>query len=191
MIHAKISRSACSLAGRLGATRRSKAGGTFFVSAMPVTASLPPPDAFSVVARRNASLAPRQRWTVYGALAAGSVALALGFVAGGVWPVLPYSVLELSALALAFAWIERCANDHDRLTVDGDRVIVEQRRGGRASRHELPRHWLRVEVDEEGWTHEPRLVLRNGREAVRFGDAVTAAERLALARTIRGMLAAR
>lgn len=156
---------------------------------MPVTASLPPPDAFSVVARRTLSLAPRQRWTLYGALAAGSVAMALGFVAGGVWPVLPYSALELGGLALAFAWIERRAGDVDRLTLDGDRVIVEQRRAGRASRRELPRHWLRVEIDEEGWTREPRLVLRHGREAVRFGDAVPAGERAALARKIRGMLA--
>lgn len=157
---------------------------------MSVTASLPTPDAHSVVARRTVSLAPRQRWTVYGALAAGSVAMAIGFLAGGVWPVLPYSALELSGLALAFAWIERRVDDCDRLTLDGDRVIVECRRGGRASRRELPRHWLRLEIDREGWAQEPRLVLRNGREAVRFGDAVPAGERMALARRIRGMLAA-
>jgi uncharacterized membrane protein len=90
----------------------------------------PPPDAASVVARRNLSLAPRQRWTVYGALAAGSLAMAIGFVAAGVWPVLPYSILELAALAAAFAWIERRSNDSDSLTLDGDRVVVEQRRAG-------------------------------------------------------------
>ena len=158
---------------------------------MSVTVSLPPPDAATVVARRNTSLAPRQRWTLYGALAAGSLAMALGFVAAGVWPVLPYSILELSGLAFAFAWIERRANDSDSLTLEGDRVVVEQRRAGRATRRELSRHWLRVEIDEEGYAHEPRLVLTNGRDAVRFGDAVPAGERLALARTIRGMLAAR
>jgi uncharacterized membrane protein len=158
---------------------------------MSVTASLPTPDAFTVVARRHASLAPRQRWTVFGALASGSLAMAIGLAAAGVWPALPYSALELAALAAAFAWIERRAGDVDRLTLEGDRAVVELRRGGRATRRELPRHWLRVEVDEERWSHEPRLVLRSGREAVRFGDAVPAGERLALARTIRGMLAAR
>jgi uncharacterized membrane protein len=155
---------------------------------MSVTLSLPPADA-AVVARRTTSLGPRQRWTVYGALAAGSFAMALGFVAGGVWPVLPYSVLELAALAAAFAWIERRANDQDRLTLVGDRAIVEQERAGRATRRELPRHWLRVEIDREGLSHEPRLVLKSGRDAVRFGDAVPAGERLALARAIRGLLA--
>jgi hypothetical protein len=34
-------------------------------------------------------------------------------------------------------------------------------------------------------------VLKSGRDAVRFGDALPASERLALARTIRGVLAAR
>ena len=158
---------------------------------MSVTVSLPPPDAACVVARRNVSLAPRQRWTVYGALAAGSLAMAIGFVAAGVWPALPYSILELAALAAAFVWIERRSNDSDSLTLAGDRVIVEQRRAGRATRSELSRHWLRLEVDEERWTHEPRLVLKSGRDAVRFGDALPASERLALARTIRGVLAAR
>ena len=157
---------------------------------MSVTASLQPLDAATVVARRNISLAPRQRWTVYGALAAGSLAMALGFVAAGVWPVLPYSLLELAALAGAFAWIERRAGDLDRLSLEGDRVVVETRRAGRETRHELPRHWTRLEVDEEGFAAAPRLVLKCGREAVRFGDAVPASERRALARTIRGMLAA-
>jgi len=158
---------------------------------MSVTVSLPPPDAALVVARRNTSLAPRQRWTVYGALAAGSLAMAIGFVAAGVWPVLPCSIVELAALAAAFTWIERRANDSDSMTVDGDRVVIERRRAGRATRAELSRHWLRVELDEERWTHEPRLVLKSGRDAVRFGDALPASERLALARTIRGVLAAR
>ena len=66
---------------------------------MPVTDRLPQTDAkHSVVARRSGSLAPRQRWNVYGAFAAGSLALAFSFAAGGVWPVLPFSVLGASAV---------------------------------------------------------------------------------------------
>ena len=156
---------------------------------MSVTASHPTPDAFTVVAARNSSLAPAQRWRIYGALAAGSLAMALGFVAAGVWPVLPYSILELGALAAAFAWIERHVGDMDRLTLQGDRVVVESRRGRHETRSVLARHWLRVEVAEEGFAHEPRLVLKGGGEAVRFGDAVAAGARLALARTLGAALA--
>lgn len=159
---------------------------------MPVTVSLPPSDtAFRVVACRHNSLASRERWTIFGAFAAGSLALALVLAAGGVWPVLPYSVLELACLAVAFALIERRAGDVDRLTLDGDRVVVEQTRHGRACRREFNRQWLRVEVDAQGWAREPRIVLRCGREAVRFGDTLAACERPGLARTIRGALRAR
>ena len=159
---------------------------------MPLTDSLLTTDEQAcVVARRQDSLAPRQRWTVYGAFAAGSLALAFTLAAGGVWPVLPFSVLELACLAAAFAWLERRARDVDRLTLVGDRVVVEVERGGRATRREFNRQWLRVEVDRERWTREPRLVLGSGRDAVRFGEAVPASERLALARTIRGLLGAR
>ena len=79
----------------------------------------------------------------------------------------------------------------DRLTLVGDRVVVEQERGGRAIRREFNRQWVRVEVDRERWTREPRLVLRSGRDALRFGETVPASERMALARRIRGMLGAR
>lgn len=159
---------------------------------MPVTDRLPTTDAPpGVVARRRESLAPRQRWTVYGAFAAGSLALAFTLAGGGVWPVLPFSVLELACLAAAFAWLERRARDVDRLTLVGDRVCVEVERGGRTTRREFNRQWVRVEVDRERWTREPRLVLGSGRDAVRFGEAVPASERLALARTIRGLLGAR
>jgi uncharacterized membrane protein len=187
MIHAKISRSADP--ARIGALA-GPFGDRVLLPAMSVTVSLPRSPAPCVVARRNISLAPRQRWTVYGALAAGSLALALSFAAGGVWPVLPFSVLELACLALAFLWVERRSRDVDRLTLDGDRVVVERERAGRTDRHEFARHWLRVELGEEGWAHEPRLWLRSGRDALAFGDAVPAGEREALARAIRGMLAA-
>jgi uncharacterized membrane protein len=65
--------------------------------------------------------------------------MAIGFVAAGVWPVLPFSIVELAALAAAFTWIERRANDSDSMTVDGDRVVIEPRRAGRATRAELSR----------------------------------------------------
>ena len=100
-------------------------------------------------------------------------------------------MLELACLAAAFAWLERRARDVDRLTLVGDRVVVEQERGGRAIRREFNRQWVRVEVDRERWTREPRLVLRSGRDALRFGETVPASERMALARRIRGMLGAR
>lgn len=144
----------------------------------------------SIVARRNDSLGRATRWHGFGALAAGSLALAFALAAGGAWPILPFSVLELACLALAFAWIERRARDYDRLTVEDDRVVVERRVAGRLERRELARAWLRVDVDRRGRAGEPAIVLRAGRDALPFGDHVPAAERLALARRLKLALAA-
>ena len=69
---------------------------------MPVTDSLPQTHTqSSVVARRRESLAPRQRWNAYGAFAAGSLALAFSFAAGGGGPALPLLASGLACLARA------------------------------------------------------------------------------------------
>ncbi len=109
---------------------------------------LPVESLFSVVSRRNSSLARRERWTAFGLAAAASFAVALAFVVAGAWPVLPYSALEIALLGVAFVWVERRAGEWERVTVAGDRVIVERAGRGRLDRREFNRWWLRVELDE-------------------------------------------
>ncbi len=133
---------------------------------------------YCIVSRRNNSLDTRQRWTLFATLAAVSFGLALAFAAAGAWLVLPYSALEMALLAAAFAYIERRAGDWERLTVTGDRVVVERSINGRRTRHEWNRPWLVVSLDDDG-------VVRIGSEAVEFGGALPAAERMTVARTLR------
>jgi uncharacterized membrane protein len=152
--------------------------------------ALPPLPAdveYCVVVRGNDSLGRRRRWQVYAALAAGSLALAAAFAAVGAWLVLPYSLLELAVLACAFAWFDRHARDWERLTIAGDRVIVERAVGRTNERREFNRYWLRVEVDEPGLPRSPRVVLQGGGVPCEFGHALPARERLAMARELRAL----
>jgi uncharacterized membrane protein len=160
---------------------------------MPVTERPSTPDGSGLrfEARRRVGLSPKRCWTLYGAFASGSVAMALAFAAGGVWPVLPYSALELGCLAAACAWLGRRGREWEALTLEDDRVIVERAAGGRVERLELPRAWLRVELEREGAGREPTLRLRSGRQSLRFGQGLPVAERVALARTLKGRLPAR
>jgi uncharacterized membrane protein len=124
---------------------------------------------FCVVARRQDALGARGRVLAF-ALAAGvSLTLALTFVAVGAWPVLPWSMVEVGGLALAFAWYERRAHDWERLTVRGDSVVLERMQSGRCERREWNRRWLRVSTRTEGDGRRPRLVLQGAGEACEFG----------------------
>jgi uncharacterized membrane protein len=146
---------------------------------------------FCVLSRRNDSLGARWRWRVYASLCIVSFGVALGFAALGAWMVLPYSVLEMALLYLAFRWIERHAADWERVSVCGDRVIVERERAGLRTRREFNRYWARVEVQEGGFNRPPRLKLWFAGQGMSFGDELPAVERAIVARDLRRALAAR
>jgi uncharacterized membrane protein len=158
------------------------------------SAEIPLPSAgpeFCVVSRRNDSLGSRWRWRVYASLCIVSFGLALGFAALGAWMVLPYSALEMAVLYLAFRWIERHAADWERVSVCGDRVIIERERAGMRTRREFNRYWARVEVEEGAFNHPPRLKLCFAGQGVSFGDELPTVERAIVARDLRRALAAR
>lgn len=145
---------------------------------------LPVESLFSVVSRRDSSLARRERWTAFGLAAAVSFAVAVAFGVAGAWLVLPYSALEIALLGVAFAWVERRAGEWERVTVAGDRVIIERARRGRLARREFNRWWLRVELDEAR-AHEPQLRLRYAGEAMDFGSALPPARRVEVAKALK------
>lgn len=155
------------------------------------SAGIPPLSAepeFCVVSRRNDSLGSRWRWRLFASLCVVSFGLALGFAAVGAWMVLPYSALEMAVVYLAFRWFERHAADWERVSVCGDRVIVERERAGLRWRQEFNRYWLRVEAEEGAFNGPPRLTLRFAGQGVSFGEELPAAERAIVARDLRRAL---
>lgn len=147
--------------------------------------------AYCVTSRRNDSLGSRGRWQIFAALCTLSFGLALGFAAFGAWLVLPYSALEMAVLYLAFRWIGRHAGDWERVSVVGDRVIIERERAGILTRHEFNRYWTRVEPDRHEFSRASRLTLCSAGRRVAFGDDLSAAERELAAKRLRRALAAR
>jgi uncharacterized membrane protein len=138
-----------------------------------------------VIARSNDSLGTRGRRTAFFLVAAVSLGLGAGFVAVGAWPVLPYSVLEIGVLAIAFTCLERRAKSWERLTVEGERVIVERAQAGRVERQEWNRRWVRVETTA-GRDGEPgRIRLTSAGRAFDFGAALSAPRRVEVARQLR------
>lgn len=157
---------------------------------MPVVPSPPCPAQstvaaeYCVVARRNDSLGARGRRCAFGLAALVSMSLAAAFVAVGAWPVLPWSLLELGALGIALACVERRAKDWERLTVQGDRVIVERMWAGRLSRREWNRHWVRVSAGDGEGGRGTVLRLSCGRDAGEFGVLLADDARREVKRTL-------
>ena len=118
-----------------------------------------------------------------------SFGFALMFAARGAWPVLPYSALEMAVLFWAFHRYGRRLADWERVTVSGDRVIVESERSGVRTRRVFNRRWLRVEFEERGFGRPPALALRYAGERTVVGDALPAGERVRLGRELRRALA--
>ena len=143
-----------------------------------------------MISRRNDSLEQHRRWIAFATLAFASLAVAIAFAAAGAWPVLAWSAVELTALGVAFAVVERRARRWERLTVAGDRVIVERGNGSDRRVREFNRRWVRVEVGKRGAMQEPRLVLRFAGEAIPFGEALPPGRRDEVARTLRRLTAA-
>lgn len=155
-----------------------------------------------IVSRQNNSLGARRLWAVFGVLALFSLTLACAFAMAGAWMVLPYSILELALVGLAFHVVERRAGDWERLMVVGDRVIVERQVGRSRTRHECNLCWLRVECEDlaaddkaggvvRGFGVERALTLSFAGESWRFGDALMMDERVTIARKLRRLVAAR
>ena len=61
------------------------------------------------VLRRNCILTPRQLGGWFVSLAMVSLAIALAFAAHGAWLVIPFAVVEMGALGLAFVFYARHA----------------------------------------------------------------------------------
>jgi uncharacterized membrane protein len=74
--------------------------------------------------RRNCSLSPRQMGMAYGLMCVFSFAVATGFVMIGLWQVLLFTVLEMTAVAAAFLYFARHATDYEQDERDAARTLL-------------------------------------------------------------------
>jgi uncharacterized membrane protein len=140
---------------------------------------------FTLVARRNNSLTASGRFLVVGSLVAVSLTISLGFVAFGAWPVLPFWGLEMLGLCVAFHIVGRHADDYERISIWGDRVLIESSEARRRTRHEFNRHWARLVVQPAAAGRHARVALRSHGREVEFGRHLTDDQRLEVARALR------
>ena len=137
---------------------------------------------YVLIARRNDSLSPSGRRLFFVSIVFVSLAIASLWAFNGAWYVLPFSVLELVVLYVALKLVERHSGDFESIQVAGDRILVEQRRRGRVSRHEFNRHWVQLVVTDAA---RGRFAMRSHGREVTFGEFLSNDQRSAVTSELR------
>ena len=136
---------------------------------------------FVYTARRNNSLSSNGRRFVFGFILTVCLGIAVAFsLVFGAWPIMPFAGIEMAVLYLAFRYVDRHAEDYERITIRGDSVAVEVREGSRVTRQELNRCWAQVVCERGG----VRLALRSHGREVELGRHVCDAQRAEIAREL-------
>ncbi len=81
-------------------------------------------------------------------LGAVTLAIATGFALNGLWLVLPYAVLECSALYVAYFWLKKQREDYEMIFLRGDDIVFESCFSGVMKRSIFNRYWLNVTLEQ-------------------------------------------
>ncbi|HMD63661.1 MAG TPA: DUF2244 domain-containing protein [Stellaceae bacterium] len=134
------------------------------------------------------SLPLRNFRLLMGLLALVSLAVGIGFVAIGAWPVIGFFGLDVALVYLAFRLSYRTARQSETIRLADDAFTVERVsvRGERRNWCFQP-FWVRVIIEERPDASNRLIVASHGRSLV-IGDFVPPATRHELAVTLRDAL---
>jgi uncharacterized membrane protein len=132
--------------------------------------------------RRNCSLSPQQMGMAYALMCLFSFAVATGFVMIGMWQILLFTVLEMTAVAAAFLHFARHATDYEHIVLANGQLLVEKVSAGKMSVTQLELYFLRLQMP----AHPSDLIhLESKGIAVDIGRFATDPRRRALAQELR------
>lgn len=135
--------------------------------------------------KRNCSVTPRQLAAMYVLLCALSLTVAGFFWSMGVRMVLPFTAIELTAVAIAFVVYARHATDRERIALSPNSLLIEQERAGRVSQVVFNRAWVRM---QERQSPRELIELSEGRRRLRCGHHIRLDLREQVAQEIRWAL---
>ena len=143
------------------------------------------PEGLHWILRRNCSVTPRQLGAMFVLLSVLSLTVAAFFWSQGAWMVLPFSALELLAVAVAFLMYGRHAADGEHISLLNGRLVVELEQAGSLSRFEFASHAVQVDAPFD----ERLLVsLQGGGRTLVVGRFIRPDLRPVLARELRSAL---
>lgn len=141
------------------------------------------------ILRPNSSLTWPQAKQVIAVVAVVELLIGGAFFWSGMTFVLPFSGIEVAALAAVFYHCLLLGARQEEVSVGPAEVVVRRGRRQVMDVREFARAWLRVElVRGEGW-YPSRLTLRSHGQEMEIGAFLTEEERQQLARELRAAVA--
>jgi uncharacterized membrane protein len=134
------------------------------------------------LSKQNCSLTPAQLAFVFAALSGLSLAIAGLFALSGAWMVLPFALVEVSALGIAFVFHARHATDYERIVLSPEGLLVEISRASRLIQQQCVPAWIRVEYTGR---RRELIALVSADRRIEVGRFVPESERSGLARQLR------
>jgi uncharacterized membrane protein len=98
------------------------------------------------ILKKNCSITPRQLAKAYMALCVASFLVASYFVVHGAWLVMVFSVLEMTAVGVAFMYFARHATDRELIALGDDGLVVELVQAEQVSQYWMNPQRTRVEL---------------------------------------------
>ena len=130
----------------------------------------------------NCSLNSQNARILVGSLAIVTFGVALFFTSRGLWPILPFAVLEIGLLAWAMRASLRNGSRREIIIVSDETVTVESGVPNRMSLAVFARHWARVKLrGPRRPQHPSRLVIESHGRTCEVGQFLTEEERRGLA----------
>ena len=112
------------------------------------------------------------------------------FMLRGLPLVLPFSGLEVLAVALAFYLVLRDGERREVIRITADSLVIETGKQAIEDRLEFNRFWVRVELRSSRYRYHPsRLVVAAQGQTIELGRFLTEGERKTFARTLINALA--
>lgn len=131
--------------------------------------------------KRNISMAPSQIARIFGVLGLVTLLIGTAFFWAGAHYILPFSMVEIAALLIAFIYNAIHANDYESLILTDNFVHIESKIGLQIKQVQMARYLTRVDTDS---LKNELIELRQGQQSTYFGQFIHANLRPLLAQEI-------
>lgn len=135
--------------------------------------------------KRNISISPGKLALIFAGIGFISLLIGLVFFWMGASLILPFSMVEIAALSIAYVYNAIHANDYETLILSADLVQIERKIGLKLHQAQWVRSMTRV--DQTKLTNT-LIEIRQGKERTYFGRFVHVNLRLMLAKQISARL---